>query len=146
MDNEINIYTDGGARGNPGPAAIGFVVMTGNGKKIFGTGKPLGQTTNNVAEFSAMIAALQWLLKNKKSLGDKTNTVNFFSDSQLMVNQLKGIYKIKNIRLRSLIIQARQLEKQLNKIIIYCLIPREKNSLADSLVNQTLDQAEQLLH
>lgn len=142
MNNEINIFTDGGARGNPGPAAIGFVVMTGNGKAIFKTGKPLGHATNNVAEYSAVVAALEWLTGNGKAIGSQYSTINFYSDSQLMVNQLKGLYKIKNLGLQKLIIQVRTLENQLNKKYFYHLIPREKNSLADSLVNQTLDQAE----
>ena len=139
MSNELNIYTDGGSRGNPGPAASAFVIFTGNGKKLFGTGNPLGQTTNNVAEYSAVIAALEWLTGNRKNFDDRIITINFYSDSQLMVNQLKGIYRIKNNRLQTLIIQIKNLEKILNINCVYNLIPREKNQLADGLVNQTLD-------
>jgi len=147
MENILTIYTDGGARGNPGPAAIG-VVIEKNGKRIHQFGKTIGDTTNNVAEYTAVIEALQFLNKT----GDKKQgtKIHFFLDSLLVVNQLNGNYKIKNSKLRELSFKVRMLEqnlsaskqtteKGLGTTITYSYIPREKNKLADLQVNQALD-------
>lgn len=129
----MKIFTDGGARGNPGPAAIGFVVINEvTGKLVKTLGKQIGKATNNVAEYFAVIEALKFL---KKIFVDQAN---FFLDSQLIVNQLNGYYKIKDSKLRNLMIEVRKLEQEVGGNISYHLIKREENQWADSLVNSSL--------
>lgn len=131
----LNIFTDGGSRGNPGNSAIGVVVKEKSGAIIHSFGQTIGIATNNVAEYKAVIAALEWL--NKNTIG--IDKVDFFSDSQLIVNQLNGLWKIKEANLRQLVIQAQGLQKKLNLKIKFNYIPREKNFQADKLVNLALD-------
>lgn len=130
----LNIYTDGGSRGNPGPAAIGIYIIDQDGKEILKTGKQIGRTTNNIAEYTAVIEALFWL---KKSSEFNDYNFDFFLDSSLVVNQLNGLFKVKNLNLKQLILKAKSLEKEMNKKIIYHYIPREKNKVADYLVNKS---------
>ena len=137
MSKILTIFTDGGARGNPGPAAIGFVVKDEAGKVLAREGKYIGETTNNVAEYTAVIEALKWLLVNSIN---PVSLVNFYLDSKLVVCQLKGLYKIKKGHLRELVIRVRKLEKDLGIKTSYQLLPREKNYDADFLVNKTLNQ------
>jgi len=132
----FKIFTDGGARGNPGRAAIGFVVFNKEGEEIKRGKKFIGQATNNVAEYQAVVEAMKFL-KTEKS--KKKIRVNFFLDSLLVVNQLKGLYRIKNGNLAVLAMEIRSLEKILGGIFNYHFIPREKNKIADQLVNQVLD-------
>jgi ribonuclease HI len=132
------IHTDGGARGNPGPAASAFVVFDESKKETFKSGKYLGLTTNNVAEYSGVLQALQWL-KNLPS-DSRPAAVNFFLDSLLVVNQLNGIFKVKDSKLRLLILDIRSLETETGVTVSYHAVPREKNKEADLLVNQTLDR------
>lgn len=136
------IFTDGGASGNPGPAAIGFVIKDEIGKTIFETGKPIGRATNNVAEYSAVIEALKWIKNNLQftcPAGRRAiYNLQFFLDSKLVVSQLNGLFKIKNSNLRNLIIEVRTLEKEIGANIFYHFIPREKNRRADFLVHQNL--------
>ena len=126
------IYTDGGSRGNPGPSAIGAVV----GLKEYG--EQIGRTTNNVAEYSAVIFALkkakQLLTKKKAEHID----VELRTDSELLVKQLKGEYKIKDRDLQPLFIEIWNL-KQDFKSVSFTHITRDKNKKADSLVNKALD-------
>ena len=129
----LNIYTDGGARGNPGPAAIGVVVKDGEGKIIHQFGRTIGKTTNNVAEYQAVVSALEWLATQFRP-----GKINFFSDSTLIVNQIKGDWKIKEAHLKPLVSRVRQLVGQLT--VTYTAIPREQNFEADALVNQALDK------
>ena len=129
----IKVFTDGGARGNPGPAASAFVVYK-EGNEIHKESKYLGETTNNVAEYRGVIIALNWIKNNLKS-----EDINFFLDSELVVKQLKGIYKIKNENLLALAIEIKSLEQELGSVITYANIPRVKNKLADKLVNIELD-------
>jgi ribonuclease HI len=131
------IFCDGGARGNPGPAAAGFVVKDGQGKVLASVGRFLGKTTNNVAEYSAVVEALVWI---KSNLQLRTYNLELFLDSKLVVSQLKGLYKIKNANLRILAIEVKKLEREVGDKVSYRLIPREKNSAADRLVNQALDR------
>lgn len=146
MEEFFSIFTDGGARGNPGPAAIGFVVKDGTGKIINETGRYIGRTTNNVAEYTAVIAALEWL-NNQLTIKQSNNiTIKFYLDSQLVVNQLNGLFKIKDEKLRTLIINVRILEGDPAKKITYSLIPRCENQAADRLVNQVLDQKHKTFH
>lgn len=129
---KLIIYTDGGARGNPGPAAIGVVI----GDRSYS--EAIGNTTNNVAEYQAVIFAL----KKAKSLlgGDKAKEteVEIRSDSELLVSQVKGEYKIKDEELKPLFIDVWNKMQNFKKVN-FVLIPREKNKEADKLVNQSLN-------
>ncbi|MFH1561506.1 MAG: ribonuclease HI family protein [Patescibacteria group bacterium] len=131
---KISIYTDGGSRGNPGPAAIGVVVKENN-KIIFQLGKTIGVATNNEAEYQGLIEALKWLIEQK----NKIDQIDFFLDSKLVVFQMKGEYKVKAPKVIPLFAQAKQLEKQIDSKINYQHIRRELNSQADALLNQALD-------
>lgn len=136
MKSPVVIYTDGGSRGNPGPAAIGVYIADNSGKEIVKFGKTIGETTNNVAEYRAVIEALQWV---KSSYQLSVTSCQVFLDSQLVVNQLNGVFKIKEQHLRDLIYKIKDLEKEIGVEISYQYIPREQNKIADSLVNQALD-------
>lgn len=133
----LKINTDGGSRGNPGPAAIGIVIKDESQKLIHQFGKTIGTATNNIAEYQAVIAALNWL--NQKNLS--LESIHFFLDSTLVVNQLNGLWKVKDPNLRQKVIKIRQLEAPLKTKITYQAIPREKNFEPDALLNQALDQA-----
>jgi len=129
---QINIYTDGGSRNNPGPAAAAFVLTDKDGNRLRAKGFFLGETTNNVAEYTAVVKALE----AAKQLG--TKKISVFSDSELLVKQINGQYKVKSEQLRPLFRQAIELlDKFEHKTIQY--IPREKNCDADGLVNQALN-------
>jgi len=135
----LKIFCDGGSRGNPGPAAIGFVVQDENEELIFEHGEEIGRATNNTAEYQAVVYALHWLAGFcwQRSLFK----VDFFLDSKLVVNQVNGNYKVKKIHLKKLLKQLKRLEKKISIKPNYHYICREKNHLADSLLNQALDQA-----
>ena len=135
---KLIIHTDGGARGNPGPAAYGVVVADETGKQIARAGKALGIRTNNQAEYSGVIAALEFVKKFKSS-DNKVSSVEFYLDSDLIVNQLSGKYKIKSPKLAMLAMRAKNLEKENSVPTIYKQIPRDQNKSADKIVNQVLD-------
>ena len=137
MRKGLSIYCDGGARGNPGPAAIGFVVYKDR-KIIHKSSKKIGETTNNVAEYQAVIAALEWLTK-PSAIGHLPSAISFYLDSQLIVNQLNGNFKIKNSNLQKLIVRAKNLERKINGKISYSYVSRRRNKIADALVNQALN-------
>lgn len=147
--NKITVFTDGGARGNPGPAAIGVVIKNETGQNLHTISRNIGDTTNNVAEYFAVIAALEWLSKNYQIRTNTTNNpiynlkndliIKFYLDSNLVVNQLNGLFKVKDGNLRELLLKARIFESQIKSQISYTHIPREKNREADRLVNQALD-------
>ena len=132
---KLIIHTDGGARGNPGPAAIGVVIE--DGKEIAGFGKRIGETTNNVAEYTAVIEALTWI---KKYIHSTVDEIQFLSDSTLVVNQLNGLFKVKEAHLRELLIRVRLLEEEVGGDIRYTYIPREQNQRADFFVNKAFDE------
>ncbi|KKQ35305.1 MAG: Ribonuclease H [Microgenomates group bacterium GW2011_GWA2_37_6] len=134
----LNIYTDGGSRGNPGPGALGVHIENDQGEVLEKIGKALGVTTNNVAEYSAIIAGLTWVIRNKNQMPDLSK-INFFMDSQLAAAQLNGIYKVKNPKIRELFFLIKQKEAEINSPIYYSHIPREQNKKADKLVNEALD-------
>lgn len=134
MQNTFIIHTDGGARGNPGPAAIG-VVIEKNGTIITEYGKAIGDTTNNVAEYTAVLSALQYL----ESLHEEIHAITFVLDSLLVTNQLLGVFKIKDIKLQKLAQEVKLLEKKLCGKVIYTAVRRELNKRADFFVNQALD-------
>ena len=133
----IIIHTDGGARGNPGPAACAFVAEIGD-KTIMKGSSYLGKATNNHAEYHGVLLATDWLNKNYKTYHE--DKVTYYLDSELVVRQLSGIYKVKNNNLNEIFLQIKDLLKNVDLKIFYKHIPREKNSIADSLVNKALDE------
>lgn len=138
--NKLIIFTDGGSRGNPGRAAIGIVIRTEHGQILQEIYQRIGVTTNNVAEYSAVVAALEWLRNNPSASWRTNETIyQFFLDSVLVVNQLNGKFKVKNADLRELLLKVRMLESQVGGQIYYTSIPREENTAADALVNRALD-------
>jgi len=139
MLENIFVYTDGGARGNPGPAAIGVFVTDSNGEEIVKFGKRIGVTTNNVAEYLAVIEALKWIRdyfkRERGGAMPAARQIKLMLDSKLIVNQLNGLFRIKKNHLRELIIKIRNLEQEVGGSVSYHFIPREKNKIADRIVN-----------
>lgn len=127
----MKIYTDGGSRGNPGPSACSFVAYEGE-NIIYKFSKFLGIQTNNYSEYQAVLNAVNWL-KSKE-------TAFFFSDSELMVKQLNGIYKIKDQNLQKLAFEIKSEIKNKNLNVSFTHILRNNNKIADFLVNQKLDE------
>lgn len=128
----IIIYCDGAARGNPGPAGAGALILGEDGSVVFELSKYLGETTNNQAEYQALILALEEAMKQD------AEEIQVYSDSELMVRQIKGQYRVKNGGLKELFkIVLRKLQTFKKYNIDY--LPREKNALADSLANRAID-------
>jgi len=136
MKDEYIIHTDGGARGNPGPSAVGIVIEKNN-VLIYEGGEKIGESTNNIAEYTAVKKALQILQSKYHDLHG--SYITFYIDANLVVQQLNGLFKIKNANLRELVLEIKMLEQEIGGVIIYRVIPREKNLRADFLVNQALD-------
>ncbi len=137
--NKINIYTDGGARGNPGPAALGAVFCDAEGRLIKEYGEYLGIKTNNEAEYEAIIFALK---KAKQLLGKKSAKaaeIILHTDSELVERQLSGRYKIEDEKLQPLFIKVWNLKIELGGVVVRH-ITRDKNKDADRMVNETLDR------
>lgn len=135
------IHTDGGSRGNPGPAAIGVVIektVDGISSPLTSYGQQIGFTTNNVAEYMAVISALEWTLKN---IPGTDLCINFQLDSLLVVSQLNGRYRVKDPKMRDLLLKVRMLEQQIRGRITYAHIRREENAEADKQVNLALDSS-----
>jgi ribonuclease HI len=132
---KATLFTDGGARGNPGPAAYGFVLELEDGTILASEGAAIGVATNNVAEYSGLIAGL------RKAVELHVTQVEVVSDSELLVKQMRGEYKVKNEALRDLSLEAGRLARQLEKVE-YRHVKRAHNELADSLVNKALDDAQ----
>lgn len=130
---KLTIYTDGGARGNPGPAATGIVIKDTKGKIILSYGEYLGAQTNNYAEYSAVISGL----KKAKKLG--ATEVDCIMDSELVMKQMRREYKVKEPTLQKLFIQAYNAAAQFKKVA-YKHTRRENNKAADAEVNKILDQ------
>ena len=152
------VHCDGGARGNPGPAAVGVVIekvhsaqYTGHSKKeiVAEISKRIGETTNNVAEYTAVLEALRQVKslpagkagqKSKvKSEDGEIGVVQFYLDSTLVVNQLNGLFKVKEAHLRELLMNVRILEQEIGESVEYKYVHREQNIRADFLVNKALD-------
>src|ERR1051326_618904 len=131
--NYLIAHTDGGARGNPGPAGYGVVIHDAQGRKVAGLSEYLGRQTNNFAEYQALIAALEYAVKH----GPKALKV--ISDSQLLVRQIKGIYKVKEPTLRDLHTRAKELISQLDWFEIGHVL-RGHNQEADRLANEAMDK------
>jgi ribonuclease H / adenosylcobalamin/alpha-ribazole phosphatase len=135
---KAKLSTDGGARGNPGPAAYGFVLETDDGTVLAAEGEAIGVATNNVAEYRALLAGLE------RALDLGVDEVEVVSDSELLVKQMRGEYKVKNETLRALSLEADRLARRLSRVT-YKAVRREHNELADRLVNEALDAAERRL-
>jgi ribonuclease HI len=131
---KARLSTDGGARGNPGPAAYGYVLEGEDGSVLAAHGERIGIATNNVAEYSALIAGLE------KALELGVDEVEVVSDSELMVKQMRGEYRVKNEALRELYDEATALARRVGKVE-YRHVKRAHNELADKLVNDALDAA-----
>lgn len=138
LEPDLIINTDGGSRGNPGEAATGYVIKDNAGNAQELCGKYIGVATNNVAEYQAVLEAYAKLLER---WGHRSREVvlKFLLDSQLVVNQLSGNFKIKNPVLLKMVGEIREIEKKF-KQVSYNYVPREKNGEADSLVNKALDE------
>lgn len=135
---EVNVYTDGGSRGNPGISGYGLVIYDSQNNIIYQQSKFLGIKTNNEAEYAALLAALIWLKENYQF--HQITKINFFSDSQLVVRQIQGKYKVKAPNLKDIFIQCQQLLTQINLEYQFKDIRREFNTLADKLANQAMDR------
>ena len=128
------LFTDGGSRGNPGPAAYAFVLEAGDGTVLEARGESIGVATNNVAEYSALVAGLE------RAVEAGVDELEVVSDSELMVKQMRGEYKVKNRALQDLFLDASRLARAIRSVT-YTAVRREHNELADSLVNEALDRA-----
>jgi len=133
---KARLFTDGGARGNPGPAAYGFVLEADDGTVLAAEGEAIGVATNNVAEYRALIAGLE---RAGELAVDELEVV---SDSELLVKQMTGEYRVKKESLQELNARAARLARAVPKVR-YTAVRREHNELADRLVNEALDAAEQ---
>jgi len=131
---KARLSTDGGSRGNPGPAAYGYVLETDDGTVLAAHGEAIGVATNNVAEYSALVAGLE----RASELG--VDELEVVSDSELLVKQMRGEYKVKNPALRELWTTASDLVSRFSSVR-FTAVRREHNELADRLVNEALDAA-----
>ena len=131
---KATLWTDGGARGNPGPAAYAYVLEDAEGNSLAAHGEAIGVATNNVAEYSALLAGLE------KAVELGVDELEVVSDSELMVKQMRGEYKVKNEALRHLSLRAHELARRIGRVR-YTAVRREHNELADRLVNEALDAA-----
>ena len=129
---KARLSTDGGARGNPGPAAAAYVLEAEDGTVLAAHGEAIGVATNNVAEYRALVAGL------RKAVEHGVDELEVVSDSELLVKQMRGEYRVKNAALVELSLEATQLARQLASVR-YTAVRREHNELADRLVNEALD-------
>jgi ribonuclease HI len=129
---KARLFTDGGARGNPGPAAYGYVLEAENGTVLDACGERIGVATNNVAEYRALLAGLA----KAAELG--VTELEVVSDSELLVKQMTGVYKVKNTALVDLSLEASRLARKMGRVR-YRAVRRDQNELADRLVNEALD-------
>jgi ribonuclease HI len=129
---KAKLSTDGGARGNPGPAAYGYVLEAEDGTVLDARGETIGVATNNVAEYRGLVAGLE----KAAELG--LDEVEVVSDSELIVKQMRGEYRVKNAALRELSLDAARAARRIGRVT-YRAVRREHNELADQLVNEALD-------
>ena len=130
---KVQVFSDGAARGNPGPAGAGAVVVDSSGNVVAEVGRYLGQQTNNVAEYQGLLLGLRHALKHG------ANEVEVLADSQLLIRQLSGIYRVKHPGLIPLFEEAKKLLKQFRKVDLRH-IPREQNGAADEMSNRAIDE------
>jgi probable phosphoglycerate mutase len=133
---KFTVHIDGGARGNPGPAGWGLVVRNAASEPVAELYGAIGTATNNVAEYTGLLSALGWCVEHHAT------DVHICSDSLLLVQQMRGNYKVKNAGLKPLHGQARLLASRIGRVI-YEHVPREENKEADRLANLAMDEAEQ---
>jgi ribonuclease H / adenosylcobalamin/alpha-ribazole phosphatase len=131
---KARLFTDGGARGNPGPAAFAYVLEAEDGTVLASHGEAIGVATNNVAEYSGLVAGLE------RAADLQLDEVEVVSDSELLVKQMNGEYRVKNEALRELSLEAARLARRVGRVS-YTAVRREQNKLADQLVNEALDAA-----
>jgi ribonuclease HI len=131
---KATLYTDGGARGNPGPAAYAYVLEAEDGTVFDARGETIGVATNNVAEYRALVEGL------RAAAAAGVGELEVVSDSELLVKQMRGEYKVKNAALRELSLEAARLGREVGAVR-YRAVRREHNELADRLVNEALDRA-----
>jgi ribonuclease HI len=129
---KATLYTDGGSRGNPGPAAYAYVLEADDGTVLDARGEPIGVATNNVAEYRALVEGL------RAAARAGVDELQVVSDSELLVKQMRGEYKVKNAALRELSLQAARIGRSIGTVR-YRAVRRELNELADRLVNEALD-------
>jgi ribonuclease H / adenosylcobalamin/alpha-ribazole phosphatase len=132
---KARLFTDGGARGNPGPAAAAYVLEAEDGTVLDAHGEAIGVATNNVAEYRALLAGLA----KAAELG--VTELDVVSDSELLVKQMMGAYRVKNAALIDLSLEAAHLGRRIGTVR-YTAVPREQNRLADELVNRALDASD----
>jgi ribonuclease HI len=137
---DITVFTDGGARGNPGPAAIGVYAVDAAGAVVLEHAQAIGNSTNNIAEYCAVATGLE-LLKRKLGKGSKTTTVEVKLDSELVQKQLTGVYQIKEASLVPYFIEIHNLQVANFPQLTFTHVPRAQNKEADRLVNEALDAA-----
>ena len=133
------IHTDGGSLSNPGPAAWAYHIDSPDGVRIAQDNKPMGVASNNVAEYTALVQALTRVVELKKD--PKYDTLEFleiYADSELMIKQVNGIYKVKHADMRDLYMKVKMLEVEVGVPITYIHVLREKNKEADALVKKAL--------
>jgi ribonuclease HI len=134
---KARLFTDGGSRGNPGPAAYAYVLEAVDGTALDARGEPIGVATNNVAEYSALVAGLE------RAVETGVDELEVVSDSELLVKQMRGEYRVKNAALQDLFLEASRHARKIHRVT-YTAVRREHNELADSLVNEALDRASSL--
>ena len=138
MDNpRLKVYVDGGSRGNPGECAVGMVVVDGEGREIARLGKRIGEGTNNSAEYRALLEALEYIERREREEGAPLRAT-VCSDSELVVRQLEGEYKVRAGHLEGLYLRVRDILRAKPHIKI-THVKREKNKVADWIVNRVLD-------
>jgi ribonuclease HI len=130
---KARLFTDGGSRGNPGPAAYAYVLEAEDGTVLDARGETIGVATNNVAEYSALVAGLE------RAAELRVTELEVVSDSELLVKQMLGEYRVKNRALQDLFLDASRLARAIRQVT-YTAVRREHNELADSLVNEALDR------
>jgi probable phosphoglycerate mutase len=131
---KAKLFTDGGSRGNPGPAAYAFVLEAEDGTVLDARGEAIGVATNNVAEYAALVAGLE------RAVEVGVAELEVVSDSELLVKQMRGEYRVKNQTLQELFLDASRLARKVGRVT-YTAVRREHNVLADRLVNEALDAA-----
>lgn len=137
---KVIVYTDGGARGNPGPAGIGVVIQDEEGNTLHESSSYIGETTNNVAEYEALLRALEDLKMFGEKLRDMAVEVRM--DSELVVRQMSGIYKVKEPSLKERFAKALSLKMEHAPNLVFVHVRREHNKRADELVNEAIDAAQ----
>jgi len=129
----MRVYIDGASRGNPGPSSVGIIFKDAAGHVVKKKGSKIGITTNNVAEYTALVLALQ------EALMDGVQDLHVFTDSELLTKQFNGDYKVKEQSLKLLFLFATHLKQGFKKLVV-AHVPREQNKLADEEANRALDQ------